>query len=85
MVIKGKLWDFWFRGFGYFFRSVFWFCAKKLWFLNFGFHCSLWIFYFLAFGFQFSQKNINWFSDLISNVVFGFSHLTFLGSGLSSI
>ena len=78
MVIKGKLWDFWFRGFGYFFRSVFWF--SQFWF-------SLQFVDFLFFSIWFSvfTKNINWFSDLISNVVFGFSHLTFLGSGFSSI
>ena len=61
MVIKGKLWDFWFRGFGYFLDPFFGFVPKKLRFLNFGFHCSLWIFYFLAFGFQFSPKILTGF------------------------
>ena len=52
---------------------------------NFGFsgvHCGLLIFRFqhLVFGFA---KNINGFSDLISDAVFGFSYSTYLGSDLS--
>ena len=31
------------------------------------------------------EKNTNGFSDLISDAVFGFSYLTYLGSGFSSI
>ena len=31
------------------------------------------------------MKNTNGFSDLISDAVFGFSYLTYLGSGFSSI
>ena len=54
-------------------------------FFGFGVHCGLRIFHFLAFGFRFSRKNANGFSDLISDVVFGFSYLTYLRFGFSSI
>ena len=73
-------WDFRFCGFGYFFRSVF---VPK----NFGFSvlvfiavCRYSIFQHLVFA-----KNTNGFSDLIFDAVFGFSYLTDLGSGFSSI
>ena len=61
------------------FRSVFSVFAPK----NFGFgvHCGLRIFRFLALGFRFSRKILTGFPD----AVFGFSYLTYLGSGFSSI
>ena len=64
-----------------FFRSVFrffGFCAK-----NFGFWCSLRLadIPFFRIWFLVFAKNINEFSDLISDAVFGFSYLTYLGSG----
>ena len=40
---------------------------------GFGVYCCLRIFYFLAFGFRFSSKNTKRFSDLVSDVAFGFS------------
>ena len=42
---------------------------------------------FLSFSIWFSvfTKNTNGLSDLISDTVFGFSYLTYLGSGFSSI
>ena len=43
-----------FCGFGYFFRSVLGFCAKKIGFFGFVIHCDLRIFRILAFGFRFS-------------------------------
>ena len=58
------------------------FCAKKLRFLGFGVHCGLRIF---RFWFSLFAKNTNWFSDLTTDVVFGFSYLTYLASGFSSI
>ena len=68
-----------------FFRSVFRFLCQKtsvfrfwysLWFADFPF-CSIW--------FSVFAKNSNGFSDLISDAVSGFSYLTYLGSGFSSI
>ena len=78
ILLGGGHWDFQFCDFGYFFRSVFRF-------FGFGVHWCLRIFHFLAFGFRFSRKNTNGFSDLISDVVFGFSYLTYLRFGFSSI
>ena len=77
--------DFRLCGFGYFLDRFFGFCAKKtsvfrfwysLWFADFPF-CSIW--------FSVFAKNSNGFSDLISDAVSGFSYLTYLGSGFSSI
>ena len=81
---------FWFQ---LFFRSVFWFLCQKIRFFGFGVHCSLRIFRFSASGFRFSRKIPAgfriWypmqFSDLISDAVFNFSYLTYLGSSFSSI
>ena len=69
----------------FFLDPFFGFVPKKLRFLNFGFSLQFVDFLFFSIWFSVFTKNINWFSDLISNVVFGFSHLTFLGSGFSSI
>ena len=66
--------------FGLFLDRFFGFCAKKLRFLGFGVH-----FPFFSIWFSVFAKNINGFSDLISDAVFGFSSLTNLGSGFSSI
>ena len=80
-------WGFRFCGFGYFLDRFFGFCAKKTFnktFHGFDVHCSLRIFRFFASGFRFSRKILTVFG-LISNAVFGFSNLTFLGSGFSSI
>ena len=66
-------WDFWFCGFDYFLYWFFGFCTKKLQF-NFPFF-NIW--------FSIFAKNINKFSDLISDAFFGFSYLTYLGSGFS--
>ena len=68
-----------------FFRSVFRFLCQKT--SVFRFWCSLWFadFPFFSFWFSIFAKNTNGFSVLISDAVFGFSYLTYLGSGLSSI
>ena len=76
-----------------FFRSVFWFLYQKLRFFGFGVHCGLRLYLFSASGFRFSRKIPAgfriWypmqFSDLISDAVFDFSYLTYLGSSFSSI
>ena len=78
-----------------FFRSVFRFLRHKtsvfrFWCQkNFGFRfwCSLRFADFPFFNIWFSvfAKNTKGFSDLISDTVFGFSYLTYLGSGFSSI
>ena len=60
-------------------RSVFRFLCQNMSVFGFGVYCCLRIFHFLAFGFRFSSKNTKRFSDLVSDVAFGFS---FLGSGL---
>ena len=58
-----------------FFRSVFRFwCSLR--FADIPFF-SIW--------FSVFAKNTNGFSDLISDAVFGFSYLTYLGSGFSTI
>ena len=66
--------------FGYFLDGFFGFCV----FFGFG---SLRFADFLSFSIWFSvfTKNTNGLSDLISDTVFGFSYLTYLGSGFSSI
>ena len=63
-----------------FFDGFFGFCV----FFGFG---SLRFAVFLSFSIWFSvfTKNTNGLSDLISDTVFGFSYLTYLGSGFSSI
>ena len=68
-----------------FFRSVFRFLCHKT--SVFRFWCSLRFADFPLFRFWFSvfAKNTDGFSDLISDAVFGFSYLTYLGSGFSSI
>ena len=78
-----------------FFRSVFRFLRHKtsvfrFWCQkNFGFRfwCSLRFADFPFFNIWFSvfAKNTKGLSDLISDTVFGFSYLTYLGSGFSSI
>ena len=80
MVHRGGHWYFWFW---LFFRSVFSVFVPK----NFGF--SVLVFIAVC---EFSTslvsvfaKNTNGFSDLTSDAVFGFSYLTYLGSGFSSI
>ena len=77
---RGGHWDFRFCGFGYFLDGFFGFCV----FFGFG---SLRFADFLSFSIWFSvfTKNTNGLSDLISDTVFGFSYLTYLGSGFSSI
>ena len=40
---------------------------------------------FFSIWFSVFRKNTNGFSDLISDAVFGFSYLTYLGFGFSSI
>ena len=57
-----------------FLDRFFGFCAKKLRFLGFGVH-----FPFFSIWFSVFAKNINGFSDLISDAVFGFSSWTDLG------
>ena len=91
----GGDWDFWSCGFGYFLDQYFGFCAIKLQFFGFGakknfgfrFWCSLRFADFPFFNIWFSvfAKNTKGLSDLISDTVFGFSYLTYLGSGFSSI
>ena len=61
------------------FRPAFWFLCQKLRFFGFTVHFGLWIW------FSVFIKNANGFSDLISDVVFCFSYLTYLGSSFSSI
>ena len=56
------------------------FVPKNFGSLVFGVH-----FPFLSIWFSVFAKNINGFSDLISDAVFGLSSLTNLGSGFSSI
>ena len=53
----------------------------------FQFWCSLQFadFPFFSIWFSVFAKNTNGFSDLISDAVFGFSYLTYLGSGFSTI
>ena len=60
------------------------FCAKNLVFL---FWCSLRFAHIPFFSIWFSvfAKNTGGFSNLISDTVFGFYYLTYVGSGLSSI
>ena len=69
--------------FGYFLDRFL--CQK-----NFGFSvlmfiavCGFSAIYHLVFGFR--EKNTSGISDLISDAVFCFSYLTYLGSGFSSI
>ena len=69
MAKGGGRWDFWFCSFGYFLGQ---FMCKKPWFFGFGVHCGLRIYWFLVF-----MKNTNGFSVLISNMIFGFSYLTY--------
>ena len=66
--------------FGYFLDRFFDFSVFRFW-------CSLRFadFPFLSSWFSVIAKNTNGFSDLISDAVFGFSYLTYLGSGFSSI
>ena len=68
-----------------FFRSVFWFLYQKT--SVFRFWCSLRFAAIPIFSIWFSvfAKNTSGFSDLISDAVFDFSYLTYLGSGFSSI
>ena len=68
-----------------FFRSVFRFFRLKT--SVFRFWCSLWFadFPFFSIWFLVFAKNTNGFSDLITVAVFGFSSLTYLGSGFSSL
>ena len=61
------------------------FCAKKLRFFSFWSSLRFADFPFFSMWFSVFAKNTNGFSDLISDAVFGFSYLTFLGSGFSSI
>ena len=70
---------------GYFIDWFFGFCAKKLRFLGFGVSLRFTYFPLISIWFSVFAKSINGFSDLISNAVFGFSNLTYLGSGFSSI
>ena len=68
-----------------FFRSVFWFLCQKT--SVFRFWCSLRFadIPFFSIWFSVFAKNTSGFSDLISDAVFDFSYLTYLGSGFSSI
>ena len=68
-----------------FYRLVFRFLRQKTSLSRFW--CSLRFtdFPLISIWFSVFAKNINGFSDLISNAVFGFSNLTYLGSGFSSI
>ena len=68
-----------------FFRSVFRFQRQKT--LVFRFWCSLRFadFPLLSIWFSVFTKSTNGFSDLIPDAVFGFSYLTFLASGFTSI
>ena len=77
-------WDFRFCGLGYFLVSFSVFMPKTS---VFRFYCSFWFVDFPFFSIWFSVfiKNTNGFSYLISDVVFCFSYLTYLGSGFSSI
>ena len=67
------------------FRSAFWFLCQKT--SVFRFWCSLWFadIPFFSIWFSVFAKNTSGFSDLISDAVFDFSYLTYLGSGFSSI
>ena len=68
-----------------FFRSVIRFLHQKT--SVFQFWCSLRFadFPFFSIWFSVFAKDTNGFSDLISDAVFGFSYLTYLGSGFSTI
>ena len=66
--------------FGFFWIGFSVFVPKNFGSLVFGVH-----FPFFSIWFSVFAKNINGFSDLISDAVFGFSSLTNLGSGFSSI
>ena len=68
-----------------FLDRFFGFCAKKTSVFSFWSPLRIADFRFLACDFRFSRKDTNGFSDLISDAVFGFSYLTYLGSGFSSI
>ena len=54
---------------------------KKLQFFGFVVHCGFADFPLFSIWFSVFAKNTNGFSDLISDAVFGFSYLTYLGSG----
>ena len=81
----GGHWDFWFCSFRYFLDRFFSLCAKKL--PVFRFWCSLQFadIPFFSIWFLVFTKNTNGFSDLISDAVFSFSYLPYLGSSFSSI
>ena len=68
-----------------FFRSVFLFLCQKT--FIFWLWCLLQFadFPFSSIWFSVFAKNTNTFLDLISDVVFGLSFFTYLGSGFSSI
>ena len=68
-----------------FFRSVFWFLCQKT--SVFRFWCSLRFadIPFFSIWFSVFAKNTSGFSDLISDAIFDFSYLTYLGSGFSTI
>ena len=70
-------------GFGYFLDRFFRFLCPKT--SVFRFWYSLRFANFPPLWFSVFAKNTNGFSDLTSDAVFGFSYLTYLGSGFSSI
>ena len=74
---RGGHWDFRFCGFGYFFDRFFGFSVLVF--------IAVTDFPFFSIWFSVFRKNTNGFSDLISDAVFGFSYLTYLGFGFSSI
>ena len=72
-----------FCGFGYILDRFFGFCAKKLQVFGFGVRAVCGFFMFNIW-FSVFAKNIDGFSDLIFDAVFGFSCLTYLGCGFFS-
>ena len=83
-MVEGGIGIFGFAVLAIFLDQLFGFCTKNFSFsvLVFVF-CS--VFPFFSIWFSVFAKNTNGFSDLISDAVFGFSYLTYLGSGFSTI
>ena len=77
-VKEGGIGIFGFAVLAIFLARFFGFCVKKI--------SVSWFWCSLRFAdISFFAINTNGFSDLISDAVFGFSYLTYLGSGFSSI
>ena len=84
-MVEGGIGIFGFAVLAIFLDRLFGFCTKKLQFFSFGFSLRFADFTFFSIWFSVFAKNTREFSDLISDAVFGFSYLTYLGSGFSTI